>query len=124
MKVKTAGMSLNLAWISVSDFDRAVKYYTETLGLELLECNEGWGWAELRGADGAIFGIGRAQNDMKAESNATPCFSVEDLEDKLEELEEKGVTFVGEVVEIPGHVKMQLCQDEDGNQYHLTQMLD
>ena len=44
--------SIDLVWITVSDFSRAVKFYTEVVGLQLLEKNDEWGWAELRGENG------------------------------------------------------------------------
>ncbi len=124
MTTQTASMSINLIWITVADFDKGVAYYTDVLGLELLEKSDEMGWAELRGKDGAILGIARAQEGFPAGVNAIVAFNVESLEQKMEELVNQGVTFKGDVVEVPGHVKMQLCEDPDGNLYHLCEMLN
>ena len=124
MTVKTAGMSLNLVWITVSDFDKAVTYYTDVLGLEVVERVDEMGWAELKGEGGATLGICRTYEDMPAGANAVVTFSVDDIETTKKELGERGIIFEGEIVEIPGHVKMQLCRDPDGNQYQICQGLE
>jgi predicted enzyme related to lactoylglutathione lyase len=70
--------SLDLAWIVVKDLKKAVKFYTETVGLKLLELHEEFGWAELQGPDGgARLGIG-VENDkdpIKAGTNACVTFT-------------------------------------------------
>lgn len=117
--------SIDLAWISVNDFDKAIQFYTEVVGLKLVEKNDQWSWAELQGEDGARLGIGKscAESGNIAGNNAVVCFNVENLDQSKAEMEKKGATCVGDVCEVPGHVRMQLFKDVDGNLFHVVQKL-
>lgn len=117
----------NLCWIVVSDLKKAIKFYTETLGLKLLNSTEEFGWAELQGKDGGtVIGLAQASshNPVKAGSNAVLTFTVDDIEKARQELKQKGLKLVGEVIEVPGHVKTQDCFDSDNNYFQLVQTLD
>lgn len=118
--------SIELAWIVVKDFPKAVKFYTETVGLKLLERNDAYGWAELQGQEGgAILGICQEQSegDDKAGQNACVTFTVEDIDKALLHLKKQGAKIVGKLQEIPGNVKMQKVVDADGNILQVVQML-
>ncbi len=119
--------SFDLAWIVAKDFSKTVKFYTEVVGLKLMKSNEEYGWAELQGHEGgATLGICKADEracPLKAGQNACPTFTVEDLEKAKKDIQGKGVKLVGDVQEVPGHVKLQLAVDADGNHFQLVQML-
>lgn len=115
----------DLAWIVVSDFEKAVKYYTEVLGLKLLEQSPEYGWAELGAPDGGSrLGICQENDEdgMKAGQNAVMTFTVDNLEKSKAALAKKGMKFVGNVIEVPNVVKMQTCSDPDGNMFQLCEM--
>jgi predicted enzyme related to lactoylglutathione lyase len=117
--------SIDLVWIVVNDFKAAVKFYTEVVGLKLVEeLNEEWGWAELQGKSGIRLGIAKCNemNPIGAGQNAIVTFTVEDLDKSKAEMVKKGAVCVGDVQEIPGHVRMQLVRDLDGNQFQLAQV--
>ncbi len=118
--------SFDLAWIVVKDLKKAVKFYTETVGLKLMKLHEELGWAELQGPNGgAILGIA-AENDndpIKAGANACLTFTVENLEESRDAFLKKGAKFLGEVMEVPGHVKLLSGVDIDGNHFQLAEML-
>lgn len=115
---------LELAWIIVKDFKQAVKFYTEVVGLKLIEMVEEMGWAELEGhKGGARLGIMQTQPDFKPGQNAFVTFTVDDLEQTIEELKEKGAHCVGQIEEVPGHVKIQMVVDSDGNHFQMVQKL-
>ena len=117
---------MDLAWIVVKDFKEAVKFYTETVGLSLLKINEEYGWAELQGPDGgAMLGIAAEanENSFKAGHNACLTFTVENLEKTRDLFLQKGAKFVGDIQEIPGHVRMLMGIDTDGNHFQLAQLL-
>ena len=119
--------SFDLAWIVVKDIKQAVKFYTETVGLKLLQLDEKFGWAELQGPDGgAMLGIAQeSDNDpYKAGTNACLTFTVENLEKSRDFFLQKGAKFVGEIIEVPGHVKMLTGVDGDGNHFQLAEVLD
>ena len=121
-----------LSWIVVKDLKKAVKFFTETLGLELLVYDESCdGWAELgskSAKDSARLGIASESKETKEFNmhpgqNAIVCFTVDNLEKSRLELMQKGVTLLGDIVEVPGEVKMQLIRDPDGNLFHITELL-
>jgi predicted enzyme related to lactoylglutathione lyase len=115
--------SMDLAWIVVDDLKAAVKFYTEVVGLQLMQSNEEFGWAELQGKNGARLGIGKCHemNPILAGQNAIVTFTVEDLDQTKAEMIRKGAVCIGDVQEVPGHVRMQLVKDLDGNQFQMVQ---
>jgi len=122
MKVKEIGLS----WIVVKDFKAALKYYTEVLGLEVRELNEQYGWAELEGENGgASLGIAQESPEeiVKAGQNAVVTFTVDNLEKMKESMFKKGAKCEGEIIEIPGHVKMQTVIDPAGNRIQICEIL-
>ncbi len=122
MSIKNFG----LAWIVVADLKKAVEFYTKTIGLKLNEYNVDFGWAELAGHDGgAILGIAQTseQELVKPGQNAVVTLSVENLQKSKTDLTAKNIKWVGDVIEVPGHVKMQYFRDPDGNLFQLVEVL-
>jgi predicted enzyme related to lactoylglutathione lyase len=122
MKVKEIGLS----WIVVNDFEEAVKFYTDVVGLKLLESHPEFGWAELEGADGgARLGIARVSphEPHQPGQNAVVTFGVENIEKAKAEMVKKGAICQGEIIVIPDHVKMQTIVDKDGNRFQLCEVL-
>ncbi len=121
--------SIDLIWISVADLQKAVKFYSEVVGLKVLEMHEDehMGWAELGNAKGggALLGIARHghHSPVPAGGNAVITLTVPDLDLASSDMKKKGAKIVGEVQEVPGHVKMQLFIDQDGNHCQLVQNL-
>ncbi|MBA3237822.1 MAG: VOC family protein [Parachlamydiaceae bacterium] len=115
-----------LSWIVVKDIEKAIKFYTEVAGLELKQFDREYHWAELSGPNGAILGIAGESDEcpIKAGSNAIVTISVDDIDKANAYYIEKGATLVGEVIEVPGHVKMQTFVDIDGNTLQTVQKLD
>lgn len=126
---KMSAESFDLAWIMVEDIKKAIEFYTNVIGLKLVEFNEQYGWAELSGQKGgARLGIGQkqAQEDPSCPytgSNAVMTFTVKDLDKAVEGLVEKGAKLCGEIVTVPGHVRMQSVSDIDGNQLQLVEVV-
>lgn len=119
--------SIGLVWIVVNDLKAAIKFYTETVGLKLAELNDQFGWAELEGHEGGTrLGIAQMQlkseDDVKPGQNAIMTFTVKSIEKAISEMKEKGVKFIGDMEEIPGHVKMQMVQDADGNRFQMVEV--
>lgn len=117
---------MDLSWIVVKDLKKAVKFYTDTIGLKLMEMHDQFGWAELAGHDGgARLGIAqaRSENTLEPGDNACVTFTVENLEKAKAALEEKGTKCVGDLQEVPGHVKLQMVVDPDGNHMQLVELL-
>lgn len=124
MKVKVKG--INLSWIVVSDFEKAKKFYLETLGLEAININDEYGWMELMGKEGSYIGVAKKQSEdapVGPGNNAVITMTVDNLDEAMKEFSAKGVVFFGEVAEVPGHVKLRFFKDTDGNIFQLVQEL-
>lgn len=117
---------IDMTWIVVKDVKAAVKYYTDVVGLKLMEYHEDYGWAELQGYEGGSrFGIAQVnpQEPVQPGQNAVVTFTVGNLEQVKEEMVKKGAKCEGEIIEIPGHVKMQTVIDSDGNRFQVCESL-
>lgn len=121
----TKSRSIYLVWIVVNDFDKALDFYTKTLGFEIDNRSDEMGWAELRGSSGSMLGIAKQSGftPFKPGSNAIVTISVDDIEVTSNELKDKGVKLIGKVMEVPGEVKLQMFSDNDGNLFQLAQLL-
>ncbi len=122
MKAKEMG----LVWIVVKGFNKALKYYTEVVGLQLKEVNEEWGWAELVGSDGGMrLGIGKcdAQSPIQPGMNAVATFTIDNIEESRIKMLSQGAECLGEIQEVPGHVKMQTVRDQDGNIFQMVEVV-
>ena len=115
----------HLSWIVVSDFAKAKKFFTETLGLKAMNVADEFGWMELQGPEGALIGVSthNQYSAIKPGQHAVITLSVDNIELATKELSEKGVKIIGDVCEVPGHVKLQLFADPDGNLFQLVQDL-
>lgn len=112
----------HLAWITVKDLDKAIAFYTEIVGLELKEYHKEFRWAELSGPHGAKLGIGEEgpHSEVPAGANAVITITVEDMDAAIKHFKSKGAKLVGELMEIPGEVKLQTFVDRDGNTLQLV----
>jgi predicted enzyme related to lactoylglutathione lyase len=118
--------SIDLAWISTKDMKKAKAFFADKLGLKIISDSPEYGWMEFTGSEcGASLGVGQdtKECDVKAGQNAIVTFTVDDIEKTKADLKAKGVTIVGDIMEVPGHVKLLYIKDEDGNLFHLAQPL-
>ena len=122
-QTKSNVKGMGLAWIVVKDLDEAIKFYTEVVGLTLKEKHEMFNWAELAGEEGASLGIAASEDFLPAGSNAICCIGVHDIVKARKEFAAKGADLVGDIVEVPGHVKLQTFKDQYGNHFQLAEML-
>lgn len=118
--------SIELTWIVVKDLKKAIQFYTETVGLKLMEEHEAFKWAELQGYEGgARLGIAQASSEESVQpgSNAIVTLTVDNIEQALKHFKAKGARLIGDMMEIPGHVKLHSVEDSDGNRFQLVQKL-
>lgn len=117
---------MDLSWIAVSDLKKAVNFFRDVLGLQVREQDDGYGWAELVGTEGGA-ALGLAQSTdftpLQQGHNAIVTFTVDDIKATKAQLQKKGVHFIGELMEVPGEVILQLFSDPDGNKFQLVQLL-
>lgn len=117
---------MGLSWIVVSDFKKAKKFFTEKVGLKVYSSAEENNWIELGGeeSDGALLGICQMDDkEWPPGQNAVVTLTVDNIEKATADIASKGVKLVGGMIEVPGHVKMQLFVDDDGNKFQLVQDL-
>jgi catechol 2,3-dioxygenase-like lactoylglutathione lyase family enzyme len=108
--------------IGVSDLDRAIEWYKDALGLELVYKLDQYGWCEMSTATKHVT-IGLGQNEDLKTGGATPTFGVLDIDAARKHLESKDVRFDGDTYEIEGMVRLATFYDPDGNSFMLAQSL-
>ncbi len=108
---------VSVVWLPVTDIDRAVGFYRDTLGLE--EHARQGEWAELE-ANGLRIGLNaRESESTEGQGGAVLAFQPEgDLEDAVAELRERGVEFAGAIAEHPWG-RIASFRDPDGNDLQL-----
>lgn len=115
----------DLAWITVSNLNKAKNFFVDTLGLELREEDAKIKWLELSGAEGgALLGVAEKDGACSREqpgSNAILTFKVDDIVTTRKAFEAKGVNFFGPTIEIGQHVKLAFFTDSDGNKFQLVE---
>lgn len=116
---------IHLSWIVVKDFKAAIKFYTEVAGFTLKNQSSEYGWAELSGPEGSRLGIAQesSHSEVKAGSNTITAITVDDINEAISFFQKNKVKLIGDIQEVPGHVKMQTFADVDGNIMQLVQML-
>lgn len=108
---------------SVTNLDTAIAWFEEMLGFERLFRVDEEGWAEV-GSPARDVSIGLGVNEtVDGRGGTTPVFGVADVVAARAELEAKGVRFDGDIVEVPGMVKLATFFDPDGNKHMLYQDL-
>ena len=109
---------------SVRNLDESIAWFQQMLGFELVFRADEAGWAEITTPNGDVtIGLGVAE-EVQGAGGTTPVFGVNDIVSSRSELEDKGLTFDGETVEIPGMVKLATFFDPDGNAYMLAESLN
>ncbi len=107
--------SLSLVEFPADDPERARRFWTELLGVELeaREDSEGEGWQTHSGAPAVgVHARGRGPGD----SFSLPYFAVADIADSLERVKALG----GSVVH-PGE-RWAICKDSEGSPFALTRV--
>ena len=119
---------MDLAWVSVRNIKKSTKFFTQALGLEVASGGEEFGWIELVGKDGGlVLGLGEEkdkESPVQPGNNAVITMTVDNIKRSKTAFEKKGATFIGDIFEVPGKLKIAMFQDPDGNYFHLVQELD
>jgi catechol 2,3-dioxygenase-like lactoylglutathione lyase family enzyme len=112
------------ATVHVSSMDRAVDFYTDTLGLELAQRVDDE-WAEISAGGGFVIGLraaGPGTPTPGGRGAVSVCLNVaEGLERVVQQLVEDGVQLVGAIRE-EQHVRLAFFLDPDGNPFYLAQV--
>ncbi len=130
--------ALSLVWITVSNLEKAEKFFSQSVGLTLKVADKEHGWLEFTGSQGGFrLGVTGSQEDsccgqseqekccrpQGTGTNAVVTMEVDDIVASKKELESKGVIFSGPIMELPDHIKLASFSDPDGNQFQLVEVL-
>jgi predicted enzyme related to lactoylglutathione lyase len=107
--------------INVADLGRAIDWYKQALGFELIYRMDEYGWGEVQTATGGVsVGLNQAESPK---GGMRPMLGVSDIDAARKHLEGAGATFDGPTEEIAGMVKLANFSDPDGNTWGLAQNL-
>ena len=108
---------ISVVWLPVSDMDRSLEFYGDTLGLDIEQQDDDWSMVVA----GAVrIGLnGRESETSGGEGGAVIAFAAsDDIEEAVEELSAAGVEIAGGISEHPWG-KVATFLDPDGNELQL-----
>ncbi len=109
--------------LGVSDMEASIQWYEENLGLELLYKKDDIRWCEMKTSiPGVSIGFSEVES-VEVVGGPTLVFGVDDIEAAYNELKGREVRFDGEIMTIPGLVKLATFFDRDGHKYMFSQSL-
>lgn len=116
------------ATVYVSNMDKAVQFYTEVLGLKLVQ-RFGNEWAEVNAKDGFVIGLHpRRENDSHHRPGTPGSVQIglnvdEKLENVISTLQKRGVEFRGGIIgnDSDSPVSLAFLGDPDGNEIYLCE---
>jgi catechol 2,3-dioxygenase-like lactoylglutathione lyase family enzyme len=109
--------------IFVGDMDAAVRFYTDALGLKLLE-RYGNHWASIDCGHGLTIGLHPASAQSPAGrvgSMTIGFYSSEPIREAVAKLKARGVVFRGDIVD-DTQLLIANFQDPDGNPFYLAEL--
>jgi predicted enzyme related to lactoylglutathione lyase len=102
-------------WLPVTDMSRAIRFYGDTLGLEVEEHDGDWSEVD---ANGVKIGLNSSESPA-GDGGAAIAFQPEgDIEAEVERLKSNGVEFPDEIAEFPWG-RIVPFKDPDGNDLQL-----
>ncbi|MBO9038583.1 MULTISPECIES: VOC family protein [Curtobacterium] len=104
-------------WVPVSDMERAVAFYRDTLGLTVKDQSDDWSEID---AGGLMIGLnGRESAGQGSDGGAVVSFQPDgSIEDEVASLKERGADIQGEISEHPWG-KIIPFKDSEGNDLQL-----
>jgi len=114
------------ATIYVTDMDRAVGFYTNTLGLKL-QFRAGNNWAQVDAGNGMQIGLhpsGPQSPPAGKSGSISVGFSIsQPLNQVVATLKSRGVAFRGPIMDdAKGGIRLAFFRDPDGNDLYLSEM--
>ncbi|MDD4239226.1 MAG: VOC family protein [Desulfotomaculaceae bacterium] len=107
---------------NVSNLERTLAFYTEKLGFKVLNVDTNMRQAMLTtNTKDCLIGFAEAQSIHPSSTCTT--FEVENIEQAVLILQQKGVEFKGEIIEVPGTVKLATFSDPDGYKLMLSEII-
>ena len=104
-------------WVPVSDMDRALTFYRDTLGLSVKDTQEQWSEID---ANGVMIGL-NAREEASGDGAGGAVISFQpddDIESEVKRLTDAGVSFVGDISDHPWG-RIAAFTDSEGNSLQL-----
>ena len=108
--------------LPVSNLDKAIDWYQETLGFELKYRLDDIGWCELVSSVNNV-NVGLSVVESPNPGGATPTFGVQDIKAAEASLQTKGARIDGDIFTIAGLVSLLTFYDQDDNSLMFYQEL-
>ncbi|MCZ6594571.1 MAG: VOC family protein [Bacteroidetes bacterium] len=102
--------------VMVSNMDKAVEFYSVTLGLELINRYDDH-YAEIQ-APGLMIGLHPTSDEISIGNNLSIGFGIINFDETIENLEAKGIEFV---TEDEGWIRLAYFTDLDDNHLYLAE---
>ena len=109
--------------IFISDFDRALAFYEQTLGLHVVTRDESFGYASFE-TRGISFAFARSDDPALTGRHTGIGWVVDDVNSVFESLSAAGVEFEMPPSPQPWGGFMAMFKDPDGNLFYLDQIAD
>lgn len=107
---------------NVSNLEQTLAFFTETLGFKVLyDTNMGQAMISTNTKD-CLIGFAEAQPVLHSSTCMT--FEVENIEQAVQLLQQKGVEFKDGIFEVPGIIKLAAFSDPDGYKLMLSERQD
>ena len=105
--------------VIIKDMKKAIKFYTEILGLKLVNQNDNQ-YAVLK-TEGLTIGLNPVQRQLEAGNckSMSIGFLVDNLDNTINELKAKGITF-SEIIKEVG-IRIAYFTDQDGNPLYIIE---
>jgi catechol 2,3-dioxygenase-like lactoylglutathione lyase family enzyme len=118
-RAKMEKLTATTVFFYVQNLDRAIDFYTNTLGMPL-KVRHGNHWAEVNAGSISI-GLHPLEEgeSLSADGGGTVSFSVSDLDALVRELKEKGAA-IGEI-RTPPRGRFVMGKDSEGNSLHFIE---
>ena len=113
-----SAMRIGYVNVFVSDFDRAVEFYQNIIGLELTMREDQLGYASFV-AGPVSFAVAETEDSALVGKHTGIGFIVEDLDAAYADLVAKGVHFDMPPTKQPWGGTLALMKDPDGNVFYL-----
>ena len=108
--------------LSVTDRHASAAWFEKMLGFTLRYHGDDFGWSEMATkTENVVLGLAEASEPKPG--NSVPVFGTPDLDSTRKAMEDAGVSFDGDTMEIEGMVKLATFFDPDGNALMIAQDL-
>ncbi len=111
-------IGINHVVIYTKDLDQAKKFYCEILNFQIGYSDEVWTEVHLPNK-GAYIGLHKTEEPIQKGSEIT--FRVNNIEQVYNDLNQKGVKFIGEIFSPAKGIKLIHFEDPDGNPLSLIE---